>query len=1554
MPLRGGASDKYGNRFEGKWTVFCLACVMDEEFDSIRLEHPGKEGEGCEFILKKGELSEYHQVKRQHSESRAWSIGDLYANGVLTTAYEKTRDHNHSFHFMSAVSSGCVDELCDAARNVSFDEFIEHFIIGTRKKTWEKLTKYWHTLIEQEVSFPEKTPKEEQQILFDKIAFDRLKRIYVNNISESHLVRMVETKLQTLIRYNPKKIRVELADLILENIHKELFAEFLWSWVEKCEYQRVDFSKDNRVLTLLDNSNQRYENMIKPIADEISIPCDEVDEALKILTGNEKKHSVLVSGEAGVGKTYILGQIIKEIRNREILHLYFRVDKLNPTELPSNIGQQLDLPASPVEILAGIAKSRICVLIIDQLDYVSFASGRNPAFFGCITEIVRCVRTFPNMRLLMACRKFDLQNDNRLRELISDRGSFQEITANRFSLETVKSVLNDLNLPVNLFKERQLEFLRLPLHLSILAEIKPQTEEQISSLTCDLDLFQEYWEQKFNKVSERIGDKTNQWTDVIDVLCESMTEETTLYVHENTILDSFRETVRAMESENVLVLDNTKLSFFHETFFDYAFARRFIAKDQDLLEYLKSGEQHLFKRTALRQILIHKFRANYDAFISDIKRLLSDPEIRYHIKQCTMEAIQRISKASTELWDIMRSIILDDNASLANEVWKVFYLTQDWFRFLNEKDLMNKWLQSDNDKVQNNALQIIKYQIDFFPEDCAKLLEPYIDSSPEWNRKLLWIIGWNPTLSTCRDVFDIFLKLFKKGVFDDDKEAPELWSMIHALPNRQPKWAAEILGLYLDHILKGVNLEKVDRSLFKGNGSETSFFLETAKNAPEQFLGSILPFFVNVVKATAKEREGKLLLDGIWYFRSYDRNLFDLKDGILEGARIALRKLAEYSPEVCSKYLSSLMIDGDYDSVNFLIVQAFGASSHKLSDTAVKYVSENPQRLEAGWLSGGGGDFEYWAAHEMVENVSTSCSDKAFSCLEQLILNYTPINERSKDRLKWRGLWQRLMLSALDPERRSPEAEKQLNEYHRKFPNCPITPPIASRGGTVHSPIPEDAAVRMSDGNWLNAINKYNSDGRDHRDHKDFLKGNAHELSSVLQEEVKRDPTRFALLAQRFPSDSHPSYFGAIVRGLKDSDAEKDIAFDIVRHFFNLPGKQGGHWICSLIAKYSNEDIPDDIMKILAWYATEANDPKDDSLTFRSGDSSDEDNPSLINSTAINCVRGVAAEAVGKLLFTSAERVSFFTPYLHKMVNDPTITVRSTVAYALLGLYTHDEKLAVSLFLRLCKSEKDVLLATHHVDRFLYYTINRHYSTLQPILKRMLDSENSTVREAGARHAILAYLNSLSRKETTDRCSRLWLMLLKMITSKSVYKRYIGGFLYSLAQFSYPREIRKILAGDEAALEGAVKVAAANVLHVECHQFCNLALTRFFNDPLKEIRDKAAGCFRVAKGRQLEGCTELIRAFLNSPAFEDNLNDLIWPLKESTADISEVIIEVCEVVISALDRGIAPYSRFSSQVDNVVELILRAYQNSDDERYRSRCLYLIDKLLARPFPKRVS
>lgn len=75
MPLPGGEADKLGNRYEGRWTVFCMIDVMEEKADSIRLEEPGEDA--FEFFLRKNGELEYHQVKRQNSGRRRWTLSAL-------------------------------------------------------------------------------------------------------------------------------------------------------------------------------------------------------------------------------------------------------------------------------------------------------------------------------------------------------------------------------------------------------------------------------------------------------------------------------------------------------------------------------------------------------------------------------------------------------------------------------------------------------------------------------------------------------------------------------------------------------------------------------------------------------------------------------------------------------------------------------------------------------------------------------------------------------------------------------------------------------------------------------------------------------------------------------------------------------------------------------------------------------------------------------------------------------------------------------------------------------------------------------------------------------------------------------------------------------------------------------------------------------------------------------------------------------------------------------------------------------------------------------------
>src|SRR2546423_534646 len=115
MPLRGASSDKFGNRFEGRWTALQLINVLDEFADSVRLEPPGAEGEGVEFWVRRGRAFEYHQVKRQYGAEGRWTIASLNERGVLTSFQERLVDPNESCVFISTHSVQHLDDLIDYA-----------------------------------------------------------------------------------------------------------------------------------------------------------------------------------------------------------------------------------------------------------------------------------------------------------------------------------------------------------------------------------------------------------------------------------------------------------------------------------------------------------------------------------------------------------------------------------------------------------------------------------------------------------------------------------------------------------------------------------------------------------------------------------------------------------------------------------------------------------------------------------------------------------------------------------------------------------------------------------------------------------------------------------------------------------------------------------------------------------------------------------------------------------------------------------------------------------------------------------------------------------------------------------------------------------------------------------------------------------------------------------------------------------------------------------------------------------------------------------------------
>jgi hypothetical protein len=347
-----------------------------------------------------------------------------------------------------------------------------------------------------------------------------------------------------------------------------------------------------------------------------------------------------------------------------------------------------------------------------------------------------------------------------------------------------------------------------------------------------------------------------------------------------------------------------------------------------------------------------------------------------------------------------------------------------------------------------------------------------------------------------------------------------------------------------------------------------------------------------------------------------------------------------------------------------------------------------------------------------------------------------------------------------------------------------------------------------------------------------------------------------------------------------------------------------GHWICEPIANLAEDSVPPRALELVAWYATEDPDP-DQELWLTQSSGGDVYYSGDILTNGINTARGRAAQAIAKLIYHDGNRIPHLHPALEKMVNDPSISVRSCVAQALVAVLRHDRDLAVSLFQRLCDAEDD-LLQTHYVERFLYFALQPHFQALSQILDRMVRSGRPEVATAGARLACLSSLDLEEARPIAELC----------------------------------------LSGTEAQRVGAAQVMAANVRTATYRSFCEDALVRQFNDSQEQVRADAADCFRHFKGDELEDYGTLIEQFVGSGAFPDNYHHLLQALERTTAKIPEVTLLACERFVDVAGTEAANIStRHAGEVGTVIQLALRAYQQSSDRAGLPRSLDLIDRLM---------
>jgi hypothetical protein len=1229
--------------------------------------------------------------------------------------------------------------------------------------------------------------------------------------------------------------------------------------------------------------------------------------------GSHGDESVL-SGKAGAGKTGCVIEFAEALRARKVpvVVLAFRLDRIDPVSTTKALGQQIGLEESPALVLAAAAAGHDAVLIVDQLDAASTVSGRSSDFLQAIEGLLaeaRGLRDQVNLHVVVVCRAFDWENDHRLRQILAKEHAKVEVA--EFSLDEIKTVLAAEGFNLKLFHQRQLELLRLAQNLSLFLEagFDPKKAPQFNTAK---ELFDRYWDEKRRAVSKRTAPQPDQWADVIHLLCAEMTQTQQLSVAREK-LDRFApEYLDQMASEGVLTFDGQRYGFGHESFFDYCFARDFVQKAQPLVEFLIGSEQHLFRRAQVRQVLAYLRDADRQRYCRELLALLTDKRVRTHLKDLAVALAMNVPNPEDDEWSVFERWLnseLDAFATgkknedkFASLVWQHFFTSHTWFFLADRRGLAAAWLASDNERIINMAVRYVGFHQRHGGDRVAELLEPYVGKGGDWAPRLQHTMVW-ANFESSRRFFELFLRLVDDGTLDDARGPiavnSTFWSMLHGLAETRPEWIPEVLAQWLRRRIAVIHqTSKSDEfssgDLFNHDNFGSTYFHTAANKVPEVFIQHVLPVILEITDAAVYPNSEPPRHGRIWPFLINSQ--YETADCACRNALVnALELLAKSEPEKLRNIISELRRRDTYIA-NYLLLSLYKAGIQKFADEAATVLCDQSWRFQCGFT-----DNAFWVATQLISAVIPLCSTENRAKLETAILNFSPDYEHTKDGHKRAGYACFALLSAMPAEFRSRSAQTRFEQLERKF-GAPPPPPQGIRVYTVVSPIEKQAAEKMTDEQWLKAIAKYSSEERVHR-WENPEKGGAWELAGMLREFVRNEPERFARLCLTFPTRTNPAYIERTIDGLKGTAVSTELKLTVCQKAFTESPQECGKAIGDLIGSIE-DSLPDIAVEMLHWLATDHPDPEKE-LWSEEATSGRPYYGGDILTHGINTTRGRTAEAIRDLIQRDAAYVQRFQPTLERLVNDTSISVRTCAASTLLAVARHDTPLALDLFDKLAASD-DRLLATHYVDRFLYYGMGQHFDRLRPYVERMLKSKEPKVAEGGAR---LASIAALSHK-------------------------------------SAAALVKQAMADGPSQRLGVAQVAAHNIGNMSCRAWCEEHLLLLFNDSDKDVLQEAASCFRYLEKQPLEHYKNLITAFCDSAAYQQDSFSILHVLDDSVHRLPGMTCVVCEkFLLRFSDEAKDIRLGRAGDVMTVTKLIFRTYhQHQRESEWAPRCLDLIDRL----------
>lgn len=1022
----------------------------------------------------------------------------------------------------------------------------------------------------------------------------------------------------------------------------------------------------------------------------------------------DHKNICLLAGEAGYGKTVVIKDLYNLCIADDIAVLGLKVDKLY-SNTHAALQQSLGLSKPVFKFIEDCKKHfNKIVILIDQIDALSQSMSSDRSFLEFYRSFIEHFSYDKQIRIIISVRNSDLHYDPSLK-IYKD---MDRVVIGPLELQKVIELLNIINVNPNELSAKLLELLRIPNYLNIFSQIV--SNKNIFKADSVLELYLELWDQKISKISKDFPVLKSKLKELLYKIAQQMFYEQRISVSSLNYDDYYQE-IQYLKSERLLKSDGRQLQFFHQSFYDFVFAKCFVETNENLFDYIIEGDQSIHIRSAVKMIISYLRESDPNQYEKSLKQIFFNTEVLFHIKHIILVEVLGQGQPAKEEFELVKS---------------AFKESFQWQTVFFDNALAPCWLSF---AVKNDLFEVIKenYHIDskdseIFTKDhivrarfsCIYFLSRYVNQNldlawdtvmkiddPEVAADILFSLNnWeHPSAYMCFEFFEQHLKL-------------DTYRYFHILSN-----------------IAHINPESVYQRMIpefkkfdgKNNKHNDHYIKEVLKT-----LGHKIPhLMINSLYESINFNEEDCLINGHQIIKDYRFYAIDFKDNDLKGSEIiyqllaqCLRRSAGQEKIIFKKFLSDHK-NSHLQSILRLLLYALKGSEKIYSKEIFELfcIFNNKDLLL--FVD----DIEY-DMRVLLERTFVHFNSSQQKIVLDTIRNFTSGKEiyirklapNSKRLVSHWGLSKYYLIKRLPSSVISKEFQKEFGELERKFEgrNADVRQRESTMAGLVVSPIPIEVCAKMSVKEWLKAFKKYNNDDR--KWGRDYLKGGLQELAAVFKTVVSQSLSddKLNIISEAISNDEVNLRYAVYgLWGWLEGGGDTVKIKEFVKTVLTQASSYENRLLVTIASQMTREDSVDpDFVQFLI----------DNALKFEEGNnnvcqlpSNEETSIYGLVTKAINTDYGAAINAITLIQNRYYDDLIFET--LNTVINFGPREARAAVYFRFAYLKKLNIEKAESFFVDGLEKEEDIYVVASSIHSFEYFR-GRNYARLLKVYDRLITS----------------------------------------------------------------------------------------------------------------------------------------------------------------------------------------------------------------------------------------